>query len=347
MSYNPFKYLNLGEIFLYLPYLKQFHAVSCQLNDSSLYTLLKLNNQPHYSLEIIDLSYNNLSSLCNKLFDGFYKLIELRLNNNNIYQIDNYFIKSLNYLKTINLAFNSIQYVPNIFSSSLENLNFSSNNIRYLSDYFASHLLSIRLIDFDSNKYLNFISPRAFCFINILTLEKLSFRSNNILSLNIFSELLCRLSEKNIHRNILDVNHNVNLKCDCMLIQLEKYLINYFELTCAKQKQNRYYISKETNSFSNCSQSICLDDKNNVVCQWSNAEQLIAQGTCVKRIIKIENSTKTSIEFIKTTIDHKFWENITNNSTLFNDTKLKSFAVSINRLDYICFFIIYFTFRRF
>src|SRR5207302_1472019 len=148
--------------------------------------------------------------------------------NNNIYAIDNYFIRSLNSIKILNLAFNSIEYLPNLFSSSLEYLNLSSNNIHYLDDYFASNLQSIRQIDFDSNENLNSISPRSFCFINISTLEKLSFRSNDIISLNTYSELLCRLLDNKIHKNIIDLNNNINLICDCMLIQFDKYLINYF-----------------------------------------------------------------------------------------------------------------------
>jgi len=345
LSYNPFGYLDLGGIFLQLSYLKEFHAVSCQLNDSSLHTLLKLNNHNHYSLELIDLSYNNLTSLCNHLFDGFYKLNKLLLNNNNIYAIDNYFINSLNYLKILNLAFNSIEYVPNIFSLSLENLNLSSNNIQYLNDYFASNLLSIRIIDFDSNKYLNSISLRSFCYINILTLENLSFRWNNISSINTFSELLCDLLEKNNNRNIINLNNNINLKCDCMLIEFKNYLVNYIDLTCAQQGQDRYFISKETNSFSNCTWNSCLKEKKKNLCQWSNSKQLILEGTCQEKLIENENSTNNQSELIQTTMDFKLGENFTVNSTFFNETRVQSFAISFNKVNYICFFIVYLTFH--
>ena len=108
----------------------------------------------------------------------------------------------------------------------LKNLNLSSNNIHYLNDYFISNLHSIRLVDFDSNKYLNSISSHAFCFFKYFTLEKLSFRFNNISLIDTFSELLCRALNYNINQNILDLNYNVNLKCNCMLSQFEKYLIN-------------------------------------------------------------------------------------------------------------------------
>ncbi len=337
--------MDLGGIFLHLPYLKEFRAVLCKLNDSTLHTLLKLSNHSHYSLELIDLSYNNLTSLCNHLFDSLYKLNELHLNNNNIYAIDNYFIDSLIYLKILNLAFNSIEYVPNIFSHSLENLNLSSNNIRYLNDYFASNLRSIRLIDFDSNKYLYSIPPRAFCFINILTLEKLSFRWNNISSINTFSELLCGLLEKNNNKNIINLNNNINLKCDCMLIEFEKYLVNYVELTCTQQGQDRYFISTIKNTFSNCTWNYCEKKKN--LCEWSNSKQLILKGTCQEKLIENNNSTNNQSELIQTTMDFKLGENFTENSTLFNETRVKSFAISYKKVDYIWFFIVYLTFHRF
>ncbi|CAF3378392.1 unnamed protein product [Rotaria sp. Silwood1] len=342
ISYNPLQYLDLGEIFIHLTILREFYAVSCQLTNSSLFTLLKLTEH-HHHLKVIDLSYNNLTSLCNNLFNNFYNLIELRLNNNNIHSIDNYFIRSLNYIRILNLAFNSIEYVPNLFSSSLENLNLSSNNIRYLNDYFASNLYSIRSIDFDSNKYLNSISSRSFCFINILTLQKLSFRFNNILLLNTFYELLCRLLENNKNQSILDFNHNPNLKCNCMLVQFEKYLIDYFDLTCTQQGQDRYFISNLTNLFSNCTKDYCIKQKKEHLCEWTNAEKLILEGTCQVQLIKNDNSTKNESELITTTtITLNLSETVVYNTTkLYNSTEI-SFALSIKRVDYIWFFILLF-----
>jgi hypothetical protein len=227
-------------------------------------------------------------------------------------------------------------------------LNLSSNNIRYLNDYFASHLRSIRLIDFDSNKDLNVISPRSFCFINILTIENLSFRSTNILSLNTFSEFLCRLLDKNNKQSFIDLNNNVNLKCDCMLVQFEKYLMNYFNLTCTQQGQDRYFISKLKNSFSNCTWDFCLEPKKKNLCLWTNAEKLILKGTCQEILIENDNSTKNQSDLINTntTIDFTLWENITENSTLFYQERLKSFAISFKKIDYIWFFIVYLTFRN-
>ncbi|UJR10389.1 hypothetical protein I4U23_014594 [Adineta vaga] len=274
ISNNPFEYLNLGEIFHQVPFLREFHAVACQINDSSLSTLSKLtDNQSHYYIKILDLSSNNLTVLCNHIFDGLTSLVELRLIQNRIYFIENDFIRTLNYLQILNLASNSIEYLPNLFSSSLEIWNISSNHIRYLNDYLTSNLHAIRIIDFDSNQYLDTISSRAFCFLNILTLEKLSFRSNNLFSMETFSDLLCQLLDHNItNRNLIDVNYNINLQCNCILIQFQNYLIDFWDLTCTQQGQDQYFISKITNSFSNCTLDFCLQQKKEHLCQWNQTK---------------------------------------------------------------------------
>ncbi|CAF1566859.1 unnamed protein product, partial [Rotaria sordida] len=225
----------------------------------------------HYYLEILDLSYNNLTTICDHLFDGLYNLIKLNLEHNSIRIIDNNFLRTFLQIKIINLAHNSLQHAPKLSSRSLEILNFSSNHIYYLNDYFASNLRAIRVIDFDYNHHLNNTSLRAFCFLNIFSLEKLIFRSNNLISLNTFNELLCRLMNTTTNKiNIIDINNNINLKCDCTLIKFQKYLNNYNDLTCTQQGQDRYYISTLTNWFSNCSYDVCLYGQQTKLnfCNW-------------------------------------------------------------------------------
>lgn len=332
--------MDLGEIFLQVPVLQEFYAVSSQLNNTSLFTLIN-HNRRHDYIKIIDLSYNNLTSICNNLFDNFYSLVELRLNNNNIYSIDHSFINSLDYIKTLNLAFNSIEYAPKLRSSSLEHLNLSSNNIRNLDDYFASHLRSIQTIDFDSNKYLNSISPRAFCFTNILTLKKISSRFTDIVLLNSFLELLCNLLENNKYDPVIDLNHNTNLKCNCMLIQFERYLINYLHLTCTQEDQDRYFISKVMNQFSNCTIDYCQLQKRGSLCDWNRAEEITLEGTCQGKLVEKENLTKIDIELMNNmTINTNLSDIIIPNSTIFYNLTLKSIGLSTKPLDYIYLFIL-------
>jgi hypothetical protein len=334
VSHNPFQYLDIGEILLNLPMLKKFHLVSCHLNNTSIYTLLKLiesstdeYNQTivrhgHFYLEILDLSYNNLTSICYKLFDGLYNLVELRLEHNSIRLIDNNFLRSFQQIKILNLANNSIESAPKLFSRSLEILNFSSNHIHYLSDYFASNLPSIRLIDFDYNNYLNNTSSRAFCFLNILSLEKLTFRTNNLLSLHTFGELLCRLKNHTNKINLIDINNNVNLKCNCTLIEFQNYLNNYNDLTCTQYGQDRYYISKLTNWVSNCQVDFCLKRQRQAkldYCNWIEAERAVNEGTCEAKLMANEEKKKNKAKLtstMATLIDSQLLENTTQNRNL-------------------------------
>ncbi len=346
--------------------LKQFHLVSCHLNNTSIYTLLKLletstydYNQTivrhgHYSLEILDLSYNNLTRICHNLFDGLYNLIELRLDHNFIRLIDNNFLRSFQQIKILNLAHNLIEYVPKLSSRSLDILNFSSNHIHFLTDYFASNLQSIRLIDFDYNHHLNNTSLRAFCFLNINSLEKLTFRWNNLISLNTFSELLCRLNNYTDKINLIDINNNINLKCNCTLIQFQNYLNNYNDLTCTRHGQDRYYISTSINWLSNCEMDFCFKrDKQLQLnsCDWIDAERAVYEGTCEAKLLASEEKKKNKTKLtttIRTVIDFQLSNNMTENRNLTNmenstrirtDKKLKSDSISIKTNIYSLFII--------
>ena len=258
----------------------------------------------HHYLEILDLSENNITTICSNVFDGLYNLIELRLMHNSIHLIDNNFLQSFLQIQILNLAHNSIEHVPKLSSRSLRVLNFSSNHIHYLSDYFASHLSAIRSIDFDSNPHLNHTSPRAFCFLNILSLDQITFRSNNLISLNTFSEFLCRLANQTAKIHAIDINHNVNLKCNCSLVQFQSYLNHYQDLTCTQQGQDRYYISKLTNWFSNCTFDFCLKRPRQSqadFCNWFDAERY-TEGTCETKLRLIEQRKRNKVKLISSTM---------------------------------------------
>ena len=316
VSQNPFLYLDIGEILLNLPVLKQFHLVSCHLNDTSFYTLAKLaetsteeNNETlprrgHHYLEILDLSYNNITTICSNVLDGLHNLIELRLQHNAIHLIDNNFLRSFQHIKVLNLAHNAIEHVPKLSSRSLEVLNFSFNHIHHLGDYFAANLQAIRLIDFDSNYHLNHTSQRAFCFLNILSLEQITFRSSDLLTLNSFGELFCRLMNGTTKMHLIDINHNVNLKCNCLLVQVQKYLSDYQDLTCTQQGQDRYYISKLTKWFSNCTPDFCvkrLQQAKTNACSWPDAERIVVDGTCPTKLMAIDERKRKKFKLISTT----------------------------------------------
>jgi len=334
-----------------VPVLRQFHAVSCRLTDSSLVIPVNATIHNHYDIQLIDLSSNNLTSLCNEFFNQFYNLVELRLTNNQIYAIDNYFLSALKSLKILDLALNSIEQMPKLVSSSLEYLNVSSNNLHNLTDYFAVDLQSIRSIDFDSNRHFNSVSSQAFCSINLSTLEKLSFRSTDLPSLNIFSDLLCRIDENKQTQEtaIFDLNDNINLKCDCLLVQYEKYLIDYRHLTCTQEGQDRFFISTLTNSFSNCSWNLCYELKRYDFCsQTSNSYVSMTKDLCQEKILEERNRTKflsrttTAMATTLLTTDKS-----KKNSTLWIPWIRSSTVKSTKTIDFLWFFIGFLTFHGF
>lgn len=333
LSHNPFQYLDMGQILLNLPLLKRFRLTSCHLNNTSIYTLSKLieieNNQTmirrgHYHLEILDLSHNNLTKICHHLFDGLYNLLELRLDHNFIRLIDNNFLQPFQKLQFLNLAHNHIENVPKLSSPTLQILNYSSNHIHYLTDYFASNLLAIRSIDFDHNHHLNNTSPRAFCFLNIQTLEKLTFRSNNLYSLNHFGEFLCRLANQTDRMSLIDINNNINLKCNCTLIQFERYFSSYHDLTCTQHTQDRYYVSKLTDWIANCPVDFCMKREKQYqsdFCNWSNAERAVSEGTCEAKLAASEEKKRNRAKLMSTlptVIDSSSSDNLTINGNLTN-----------------------------
>lgn len=328
--------MDLGQILLHLPVLKEFHLVSCQLNNTSIYTLLKLieseNNQTmtrhgHYYLQILDLSHNNLTRICHRLFDGLYNLHELRLEHNFIRLIDNNFLQSFQQIQHLNLAHNSIEFVPKLSSRTLQILNYSSNQIHYLTDYFAANLPSIRSIDFDYNSHLNNTSLRAFCFLNLQTLEKLTFRSNKLYSLNSFGELLCRLENQTFRTNLIDINNNTHLKCNCTLVQFEKYLHQYQALTCTQHTQDLYFISKLTDWREHCSADFCFHREKQIhgeLCNWIDAERAVYEGTCEAKLHLSEEKKKHRTKLtstVSTSINRQLSDNntsIVENSTISN-----------------------------
>ncbi|CAF1147088.1 unnamed protein product [Adineta ricciae] len=342
VSYNLFQYLNIGEILVNLPMLKQFHLVSCHLNSTSIYTLLKLTETTindtiqrtgHYSLELLDLSSNNLTTICHGLFDALYNLVELRLQHNSIRLVDNNFLRSLTKIKILNLAHNSLEHAPRLASQTLETLNFSSNHIQYLNDYFASNLPSIQIIDLDSNQQLNSTSTRAFCFLNLNSIEKLTFRSNNLLTLNTFAELLCRLTNQTSKFNVIDINHNMNLKCNCTLIQFQNYLYHFNDLTCTHQGQDRYYISKLLNWYSNCQMDFCMIRHRLIqpnYCNQADAERIVYEGTCEAKLSASEERKRLKAKFtstMTTLITNQWFDNTTdsrNRTWIDNSTKARS-----------------------
>ncbi|CAF3306361.1 unnamed protein product, partial [Rotaria sp. Silwood2] len=128
---------------------------------------------------------------------------------------------------------------------------------------------------------------------------------------------------------LIDINNNINLKCNCTLVKFQKYLNNYNDLTCTQQGQDRYYISTLTNWFSDCSYDICLDEQQHTklnFCNWADAERATYEGTCEAKMKASDKrkKMKSQLTLTETTLINSQWlENTTetrNLTTIENTT---------------------------
>ena len=103
------------------------------------------------SLELLDLSNNNLNVLPEGAFSGFIKLKALDLSSNHISAINGDMFIGLNILQTFNISHNSLRSIPDgAFSglNMLQTLDMSHNLLQSLPDYVFSglpNLLSLYL----------------------------------------------------------------------------------------------------------------------------------------------------------------------------------------------------------
>ena len=334
ISFNPLKTLELHQIFLKLPVLKEFFAKSCLLDNVSLEKLLETRIYLHQHLESIDLSFNRFSSLCDDYWSSFVNLRQLNLEHNQIHQIDSFFIRSLTSLYSLNLAHNVIDHLPKLYNPSLMYLNISFNQVQSFDDAFAAKMPKIRSIDLDSNLNLQTISKRSLCGINVSNLEHLSFRFNNLSVIDSLEEVFCRLIENKLTKPFIDVNANINLKCQCVLVVYQQFFVNYPELTCIQQGQDRYFISKLASSFAHCVPTICQHTSIKDLCLENQWNEDVSNRTCQK-----ESTESTTISFTST-MTHTTISTIgnttvlENNSSMHQRVSLSSIGPSLSTIDY-------------
>ncbi|CAF2542413.1 unnamed protein product [Rotaria sp. Silwood2] len=299
----------------------QLHCHNIQLN-----FIPKLPNNMHWYA--LDFSLNNIKSVDSYVFSDIY-VEKLNLKSNYLQTIDITAFDQIKNLKQLFLDHNQLKKIdPKALISpgvSLEIFDLSYNPLEYLDlGQIFIHLSLLREFYAVSCQLTN---------SSLFTLLKLTEYHHHIKIIDL---------KNNNNQSILDLNHNPNLKCNCTLIQFEKYLINYLDLTCTHHGQDRYFISKVTNLFSNCTRDFCIKQKKEHLCEWTNAEKLILEGTCQVQLIKKENSTKNESELIITIMNSNLSEIIVDNATKFYNNTQKSFALSIKRVDYIWFFIVLF-----
>lgn len=90
------------------------------------------------SLQILVLSYNDISEISADFFDGTTYLTELDLSYNNITTLESNLFRNLNKLSKLDLSFNNLASLPNGFFGSLHNLEYLDLGYNLLGKFLIS-----------------------------------------------------------------------------------------------------------------------------------------------------------------------------------------------------------------
>ncbi|XP_065073449.1 leucine-rich repeats and immunoglobulin-like domains protein 1 [Ochlerotatus camptorhynchus] len=136
--------------------------------------------QFYSELTMLDLSYNHLLGVPERVFVYQKQLLQLHLNNNKIGAINNKTFYGLNELRVLNLRGNFInELTANMFTTlpKLEELNLGQNRIEVLHSNAFESLTSLRILHLDDNS-INIISTPAFQPLKMLA--ELYFGTNTL-----------------------------------------------------------------------------------------------------------------------------------------------------------------------
>ncbi|KAL1497049.1 hypothetical protein ABEB36_008076 [Hypothenemus hampei] len=126
------------------------------ISNNSISTLHQLNFGS--SLKILDVSYNNLTSLNSDMLEDYTGLTSFFLHHNKIQSIAINSFNKFENVRTLDLSFNEIKKIPfGLFNNlkNLENLNFADNNM-VLDFHTLSMLFNLTTLNLRNNKVLNF-----------------------------------------------------------------------------------------------------------------------------------------------------------------------------------------------
>jgi len=174
--------LNISQINLYSFNIQDISIFDdlYRLDISSNY-LIELNLSKQSKLSYLDCSNQKLKILI--LNKDYSNLIELKCSNNSLKTIENFSLLNHKNIKLIDLSYNSIESLDNLFSNLnsryLHTINLKSNLINKISsNIFHEKFLSLYSIDLSSNK-INTIQTNAFQSPNLQILDL----TNNLLKL--------------------------------------------------------------------------------------------------------------------------------------------------------------------
>ena len=161
--------------------------------------LTKLNLEQQSKLSYLDCSNQNLRTLI--LSRQYSRLIELKCSNNLLETIENFSLFEHENLKLIDLSYNSIKLLENLFSNLksryLHTINLKSNSIeRISSNIFHKKLINLYFIDLSLNK--------------INSIQSNSFQSPNLQILDLTNNPLKNIEMKSISTSSLRLFYIVN-----------------------------------------------------------------------------------------------------------------------------------------
>ncbi|XP_013775323.1 leucine-rich repeat neuronal protein 1-like [Limulus polyphemus] len=175
LSHNELKYVNwkFHNFFTKLKLLDLSHNL--------LYGTLSSNSLHLFeSLELLNISYNQLNELPHSLFNKLKSLKLLDLSNNKILEIDLHSFSKLYSLEILDLSVNNLYQVQHDWFSDLKNLKelrLGSNHIQNLSNVVFSALNTLQYLDLSDNKIM---SIGMLSFKGLKELRKLNLSMNNI-----------------------------------------------------------------------------------------------------------------------------------------------------------------------
>ena len=196
--------------------------ISCQKLSISNNKISNINIkfEGEYQLKYFDISFNRIISLWG--FNKFYLLNELNLSNNFISDDQLKYLKSLIYLKNLNLSNNNLKNgeIANLIGNlkSIEKLNISNNNIENLE--FKNKSETLLQLEIDSNKLINISFENKVIMPNLIYL---SINANKLSSLTTINNLLS-LEYLSVADNEIKTLEILNLK-NLKLIQLKGNLL--------------------------------------------------------------------------------------------------------------------------
>ena len=251
--------------------------ITCQKLSISNNKISNINSklEGEFQLKYFDISFNRIISLVG--FNKYYLLSELNLSNNYISDDQLQYLKSLLYLKSLNLSNNNLKSseICNLIGNlkSIEKVNISNNNIENLE--FKNKNETLLQLEIDSNKLINLSFENKFIFPNLMYLSINGNKLNCFPTVNYLSNLeYLSISENEIKNFEISKIKNLKflqLKGNLLISNEIQNCLEYIQFyECSYNNLNNFVISGSHNHIKNLLldnnklMNIEFEDKNDI-----------------------------------------------------------------------------------